>query len=66
MGRTIPGYPKGSKMTKLFITDGKQERLNGPCVYFTRTKPDLELTDKNADSVISISFYSLFETIKPF
>ena len=38
-------------MTRLFITDGKDEPLKGECVYFTRVCPEQELTARNVDNV---------------
>ena len=69
-GRVFPGHPKGSKVQRLFSTDGTKEPLTGKCLYFIRPNNTVEVTAKNIVEVgissahmtlfISILFYSFF------
>ena len=50
-GRTIPGHTKGSKIMRVFITDGRGEKFNGTLVYFTKTKVDVDISLRNFGEV---------------
>ncbi|XP_053374157.1 dynein axonemal heavy chain 8-like [Mercenaria mercenaria] len=46
-GRTVPGVAKGTIVNRLFITSGTGEKLSGICLYFIRTRMDVNITIKN-------------------
>ncbi|XP_063956179.1 dynein axonemal heavy chain 8-like [Lytechinus pictus] len=48
----IVSVPKGSKMQRLFITNGKEEGLTGKCIYFLRTTSQA-LTIKNVHDEVN-------------
>ena len=50
-GRCYPGHAKGSIITKLFVSDGKDEPLDGICVYFLRDSVEDELNSRNIAEV---------------
>ncbi|CAH1796663.1 unnamed protein product [Owenia fusiformis] len=52
-GRVIPGMTKGSKMMRLFITDGATEPLKNICVYFLRIRFGVELNARNIGESIT-------------
>lgn len=46
--------PKDSKMMRLFITTGQEEKLEGKCIYFIRAKPDVSLNARNIQDVLNL------------
>ena len=50
-GRVLPGHPKGSKVQRLFSTDGSKEAMLGKCMYFIKPNPALEVNAKNVSDV---------------
>ena len=50
----LPGVSKASKIVKLFITDGTNERLTGQCLFFTRISTETVLTEANIHNVSDV------------
>lgn len=54
-GRVISGTPKGAIVNRIFLTSGTGEKLTGVCMYFIRTRMDINITIKNAADVSQIA-----------
>ncbi|XP_074653701.1 dynein axonemal heavy chain 8-like [Tubulanus polymorphus] len=52
-GRTFAGAAKGSRMTRVFITDGKRDPLDNINVYFLRTKVEQAVNLRNVAEDVS-------------
>src|SRR6218665_219634 len=61
-GRAMTGQVKGTKMMRVFVTDGREVPLRGTCIYFIREKKDVEVTSATAQvSLCSLSFFTMNE-----
>ncbi|OWF42162.1 dynein heavy chain 8, axonemal-like [Mizuhopecten yessoensis] len=52
-GRVVQGVPKGTVVPRVLVTSGTGNALHGQCVYFLRTKTDINLTSKNIDEEVT-------------
>ncbi|XP_071095783.1 dynein axonemal heavy chain 8-like [Haliotis cracherodii] len=52
-GRVYPGVPKGGRTNRLIVTSGKGESLSGVCVYFLKSRIEIELSVKNIHEEIT-------------
>jgi len=50
-GRVITGVPRGTLISRLFLTTGTGGKIAGICIYFTRVKTSVNITIKNVAEV---------------
>ncbi|XP_056012226.1 dynein axonemal heavy chain 8-like [Ostrea edulis] len=58
-GRAIYGISKGTVTMRVIVTSGTGDKLRGSCVYFLRTKTDVNITSKNIETEILFGYLDM-------